>query len=122
MVVGSNVSDVDNTLTNSYATGAVTGGNNASVGGFFGSNPTSIRGNYSTGAVSGGSGAFVGGLIGNDMAGSAVVDTYWDLDTSGITHKKRGAGNIKSAPRCYGPHNFTIPIRSAVGLRPDDLG
>ena len=61
-LVGANLS----TIAQSYATGDVSGGQNASVGGLAGYNLTgsTVILSYATGAVSGGSGGVVGGLLG----------------------------------------------------------
>jgi hypothetical protein len=104
-LVGSNSGGI---VMNSYATGQVTGGNNSTVGGLIGTNvdgegePPLVSASYSTGGVSGGTGATVGGLIGQDVADSDVTDTYWDLDTSGISDLHQGAGNIADDPGITG--------------------
>ncbi len=98
------------TISNSYALGSVTGGNNAFVGGLIGTNATNpdentnptISSSYSTGSVSGGSGATVGGLIGQDTAPPAISDTYWDLNSSGISDPSKGAGNVANDPGITG--------------------
>ncbi len=56
----------------SYATGAVSGGND--VGGLIGRSYGEVRASYATGAVSGSSNA--GGLVGSGQAGSKVVASY----------------------------------------------
>jgi hypothetical protein len=115
-------------VTNSYATGTVSSGNSAFVGGLIGSNTDNsnpstnpkLTETYSTGAVSGGSGATVGGLIGQDAADSKITNSYWDLDTSGISDPAHGAGNIANDPGITGlttqqftsglPAGFSPPI------------
>jgi hypothetical protein len=99
-------------IDNSYAKGPVTGGSNSFVGGFVGGNtnaPSSDTANptltniYSTGVVLGGSGATLGGLIGEDVAASPMItDTYWDLDTSGVSNPSQGAGNVTNDPGITG--------------------
>jgi len=97
-------------LQNSYSVGAVSGGQDSVVGGLIGSNENEPSENafplvtdaYSTSAVSGGSGATLGGLIGQDIANPGIADSYWDLDTSGITDPSHGAGNIADDPGITG--------------------
>ena len=93
----------------SYATGPVSGGSNAFIGGLVGDNSNSeengvvhIENSYSTGAVSGGSKAKLGGLVGKDLAHSRIKDSYWDLNTSGISDPSQGAGNITDDPGITG--------------------
>ncbi len=98
-------------IVESYATGAVGGGNNAFVGGLTGLNDINevaahsvpvIYTSYSTGSVTGGASALLGGLIGNDLAQTGITDSYWDMDTSGISDPSKGAGNIASDPGITG--------------------
>jgi len=97
-------------LQNSYSVGAVSGGQDSVVGGLIGSNENEPSENafpvvmdaYSTGAVSGGSGATLGGLIGQDIANPGIADSYWDLDTSGISDPSQGAGNAANDPGITG--------------------
>jgi filamentous hemagglutinin family protein len=94
------------TITNAYATGAVTGGGGAgganiygstgsSTGGLVGVNLGTINNAYATGVVSGGSVTYLGGLVGeNDtLDGPATVNHgYWDTATTGIGSLNHGAG------------------------------
>jgi GLUG motif-containing protein len=97
-------------IIDSYSSGAVLGGGNGPVGGLIGSNENSAGENafpeigtsYSIGAVSGASGAIVGGLVGQDVANPNITDTYWDLDTSGVSDPSQGAGNIANDPGITG--------------------
>jgi len=85
-------------VSNSYATGAVTGiGVNSYVGGLEGysSDPSesdnlSLSGSYSTGSVAGGAGSAIGGLAGYKVRDSS--NNYWDTTTSGITNTGEGCG------------------------------
>jgi filamentous hemagglutinin family protein len=54
------------TITGSYATGAVTGGTNSTVGGFVGSNNGTISNSYASGNVTGGSAGYFGGFVGTN--------------------------------------------------------
>ncbi|MGB8227379.1 MAG: GLUG motif-containing protein, partial [Sedimentisphaerales bacterium] len=76
----------DGTITNCYATEAVTGSNY--VGGLVGINKDGTIGNcYTMGAVSGDN--YVGGLVGYKLGGS-VVSSFWDTQTSGKTTSAGG--------------------------------
>ena len=85
-------------VTASYATGAVTGGAFANLGGLIGyedSTPSfMVSESYSTGAVTGGNGSLIGGAIGYDGEPGQISNFYWDTSTSGISDASRGAGNI----------------------------
>jgi len=69
-------------MNNSFATGAVTG--DYSVGGLVGSiiSGSTINSSFVTGAVTGDSS--VGGLVG-DYNGSVITNSYWAVDTTGIS-------------------------------------
>ena len=68
------------TLSDAYATGAVTGEN--IVGGLVGGNTGSITRTYAVGAVSGTT--KVGGLVGwNLTSGASLTSSYWDTTTTG---------------------------------------
>jgi hypothetical protein len=92
------------TVSDSYATGAVSGGSNSVVGGFIGSNTSGlhIATSYSLGSVSGDTGSTVGGFIGEDFTSSGLSNTYWNLDTSGMSDPSKGAGNIANDPGITG--------------------
>jgi|GEM_PF-756643 len=69
------------TISNSYATGSVTGIN--AVGGLVGNGTSGTVTNcFSTGAISG-SGSYIGGLIGGFSY--LVNNSFWDMETSGQT-------------------------------------
>lgn len=72
----------------SFAIGNVSGNNN--VGGLVGVNDSggSIDNSYSIGAVTGST--FVGGFVGDSI--SAVNNSFWDIDTSGLTTSAGGTG------------------------------
>ncbi|MBB5886707.1 filamentous hemagglutinin N-terminal domain-containing protein [Xanthomonas sp. LMG 8992] len=72
--VGGLVGDNGGTITNTYATGAVSGANYSYVGGLVGSNRGAITNAYATGAVSGGN--TVGGLVGSNGTGGTITNTY----------------------------------------------
>ena len=72
------------TVTSSYSTASATAGANLKVGGLVGNQVGSssvLKNSYSRGLVSG-SGSAVGGLIGRKSAG-AVTASYWNTATSG---------------------------------------
>jgi hypothetical protein len=103
-LVGAN----EGTILNSYSTGGAfvkrPVSNASSAGGLVGHNYSvgSISSSYSTGAASGAA-TSVGGSIGtDDGADGSLIDTYWDIDTSGIANLGRGAGNRNNDPGITG--------------------
>jgi len=87
-------------ITNSYATGEVGG---KFAGGLVAETLGTISNSYSIGATTGGMGGYLGGLIGYDQSNpGSLVDTYWDMTTSGIDNKTQGAGNIANDPGIKG--------------------
>jgi hypothetical protein len=77
-------------ITNSYATGSLSGREYAGVGGLVGTAATSgtgssIGSSYSTGVPTGGRKTYVGGFLGlNDKKnGATMTHAYWDTTTSG---------------------------------------
>ena len=105
-LVGSNSSG---TITNSYATGAATGTENY-VGGLVGwTYCGTITNAYSTGAVTGTGG--VGGLVGwydSKFSAPYVTNSYWDINTSGITSSAGGNGKTTAdmTGGNYGAHIY----------------
>ncbi len=122
--VGGLVGVNQSSLQYSFATGAASGGASSSVGGLAGVNQGAIVAAYATGAVSdSGSGAFAGGLVGynfgtidqtyavglvsgatrphtgglvgvDESTPGSITNSYWNIETSGITPLSRGAGNV----------------------------
>jgi hypothetical protein len=78
----------DGNVSNTYAMGAITGGDNDDVGGLVGTNTASVQHSYATGLVSAGSHSHVGGLLGSTS--KDTTNAYWDIETSGT---KRGVGH-----------------------------
>jgi hypothetical protein len=71
-------------LFDDYATGAVAAGDQSSIGGLVGYYVgTKIARSYSTGAVSGGQAAQLGGFAGSNIEIGPIVNSYWDVTTSG---------------------------------------
>jgi hypothetical protein len=78
-------------ISDSYATGAVTSGGSTQAGGLVGEIIVGdITRCYSTGAVSGA--MPLGGLIGDLTLSGSVTDSYWDTDTSGLATSAGGTG------------------------------
>ena len=80
-------------VSNTYATGNVSGGFDIDVGGLVGYNigaGSAISTSYSKGEVSG-SGTYVGGLVGHNT-GVVNPTTYWDVTTSGQSTSAGGKG------------------------------
>ena len=78
-------------ISNCYATGSVSA--EWSVRGLLGENSHKVTFCYSTGAVSGSE--IVGGLVGSPNAGDylgTIVDSCWDIETSGQTTSAGGTG------------------------------
>jgi The GLUG motif len=111
-VIGGLIGEVDGgQIANSYATGAVVSApsnTSAMVGGLIGTNnpgnsanPT-IASTYATGHVSGDGAAIIGGLMGQDTVQSGITDSYWALDTSGVSDPSKGAGNVANDPGIKG--------------------
>src|SRR5690606_1029944 len=71
-------------ITDSYATGAVSG--NSLVGGLVGDNNGDITDSYATGAVSGNS--LVGGLVGQNT--KTVTNSYYNKETTGRSDEGKG--------------------------------
>lgn len=79
-------------ITNSYATGNVSGVN--AVGGFVGYHHNGdITRSYSSGSVSGSS--LLGGFIGQNNAGT-VSSSYWNITTSGQASSSGGTGRTNA--------------------------
>jgi hypothetical protein len=88
-------------ISNSYASGAITANcAGGFVGQNYAGPYQSISSSYATGAVNGTE--WAGGLIGSDGFGSKVKHTFWDMTTSGITDPSQGAGNIANDPGIKG--------------------
>lgn len=98
--------DAGQSISNSYAMGAVGGG--AFAGGLVGTIADgagfvpALTASYSIGSVSGGAGAVLGGLIGQDLTTHDITAAYWDLETSGVDDPSRGAGNFADDPGILG--------------------
>ena len=100
---GFNPSDVvwHGNIYNCYARGDVVGEEN--VGGFVGNNDYFglIYDCYSNGSVSGIEG--VGGLVGQNRQGD-VIDSFWDIETSGLSASAAGEG--KTTTQMQDPNVF----------------
>lgn len=82
-LVGAN--ELTGTITQSYATGAVSGHLSSDIGslvGFNGDDSPQIAQSYSIGAVVGPDASCAGGLVGCNPAGNTVLFSYWDMQTS----------------------------------------
>jgi hypothetical protein len=78
-------------IQNSYALSSVTAKASSSVGGLVGVTPggglLTVQTSYSVGAIT--SGGYAGGVVGYD-GGDNFDDTYWDLDSSGVSDPGQG--------------------------------
>jgi hypothetical protein len=86
--VGGLVGGNNGSISDSYATGAVSGNTASSdIGGLVGRNNGTVDRAYAAGAVHGGS---AGGLIGTNAG--TVAASYWDCDSSGRAQSEGGTG------------------------------
>ena len=91
------------TISQSYATGAVSSANaTGNAGGLVGLSNAMVSQSYSTGATSGGSSTQIGGFIGDDFVPGQIASAYWDLNTSGISDPGQGAGTPRNDPGITG--------------------
>jgi len=103
-LVGTNIG----TISNSYATGSVTGATDVGqlgtdVGGLVGYGVGgTISNSYAVGKVSGSN--YVGGLMGGEYEGS-VINSFWNITTSGQTTSAAGTGLTTAQMQTAG--NFT---------------
>jgi filamentous hemagglutinin family protein len=72
--VGGLAGSNNGTISNSYATGSVTGSGSDYVGGLVGDNNGTVSNSYATGSVSGSS--YVGGLVGYNDSGITISNSY----------------------------------------------
>jgi filamentous hemagglutinin family protein len=93
------------TLTNTYATGTVTGGANVYAGGlvgFFGGTATSYS--YASGLVTASTTGLGGGLFGN-YGGGTVTSSYWDTT---VTSQAGASGNSATISGATGEITATL--------------
>ena len=89
-----NVNPIQVTVVNSYATGNVSGGSGALVGGFAGRvQQGQVSGSYATGDASGGAESFVGGFTGL-VLDAQISDSYATGAVSAPTLLPAGAGDL----------------------------
>ncbi len=94
--VGGLIGRNDGTVTLSYATGAVAVGADATnSGGLIGTNNGAVDQSYSTGAVTAGTGSIGVGGLVGYNPGT-LTSSYWDITTSGIG-SQNGVGNVANA-------------------------
>jgi len=115
-------------LENSYSTGIVsadqemTGGMVGDNSPYSGTNGT-IAASYSIGLVQGGATGLTGGLIGNDLSPpNSISDSYWDLDTSGISNPSQGAGSPANDPGITGLTDAQLRSGLPAGFDPGIWG
>lgn len=114
--------NVDAFVSNSYATGALTGGSGAYVGGLLGclcAAADTVSDSYSTGRVKGGT--YLGGLIG-DYSNGTITGAYWDTTTSGITNLGQGAGNTQNVGGITGLTTKQLQAGLPAGFDPSIWG
>jgi hypothetical protein len=107
-------------IANSYAMGAVKGGDHLNwIGGLAGWG-NAVSAGYATGTVAGGD--KTGGFVGHDNEAGDLSDTYWDLDTSGISDPSQGAGNIPNDPGIAGLTDAQLKSGLPSGFDPNIWG
>jgi len=103
-IAGGLLGQAEGLVWNSYATGAVSAGENGhEAGGLVGyyTSAAQIYITYAVGTVSGGQ--YTGGIAGfADPGAQNMTSTYWDLDTSGISDPSQAVGNIPNEPGAIG--------------------
>ena len=92
------------------------------AGGLIGYARGTVIASYSTGQPSGGRDGKIGGLIGNyHVPQGATTDSYWDVDTSGISRPNAGTG--KTTAQLQQPTGYAgIYANWNVDLDDDDSG
>lgn len=109
--VGQNASG---TISNCYATGAVSASSSAAALGGFAGTGDSIIDSYSTGRVNGGDAYAAGGFVGT--GGNGFADDYWDVTTSKQTN---GTGNNGNVSGLTGLTSEQLRSGLPSGLAPD---
>ena len=101
-------------VTNSYATGAVTGA--FMVGGLLGYNSSTVSGSYASGAVTGSSGAVrVGGLTGGLLSGGTISDSYATGAVSGGAYRGGLVGMVNSTTSYSISNTYATGVVSSSG-------
>ncbi|MDD2331510.1 MAG: GLUG motif-containing protein, partial [Candidatus Cloacimonetes bacterium] len=111
------------TVKNSYARGNVTGLGN-SVGGLVGGNL--LVGNlercYSTGLVTAQPGSMAGGLLGSQLNQSNTINSFWDMETSGMLSSGGSEIGKTTAEMTYPYVNTYVGWNFSSTWRDDSLG
>ncbi|BBM89319.1 hypothetical protein COTS27_01016 [Spirochaetota bacterium] len=127
-LVGGN--DTNSTITTSYASGAVRATDGSTVGGLVGQNYSMVSNSYATGSVSGNinvgglvgvnnSGAVnasyaigsvtgnthTGGLVGRSISGGTVTDSYWD--TTATSQSSSAGGTAQTTTQLQSATSYT---------------
>lgn len=112
--------NIKGTITDCHATGAVTGGEDAYVGGLvglnigIGENNGTITNCYTTGNVTGGESAYVGGLVGYNEKGT-MKDCHATGDVTGVSSASVGGLVGENNNGSASPNNQTITNCYATG-------
>jgi len=121
-VLGGLVGDNTGQLQDCYAMGAVAGGRNGAEGGLLAVNFGTIVRAYSIGLVSAKGNSFIGGLLGIDHANQGIGESYWDLDTSGVSQLSQGAGSPPNDPGITGLSDAQMKAELPAGFSPSVWG
>ena len=107
-------------IEDSYAFGAVNADGQPGLeytGGLAGrATGGTIATSYSTGLIA--SPDTFGGLIGWGESNNAQSDTYWDLDTSGVSDPSKGQGNVANEPGIKGLTDAKLKSGLPAGFDP----
>ena len=95
------------TITDSYSTGNVVGSGFGSGGLVAVNNQGTVSNSYSTGLVIGD--VYIGGLVGLNL-GSAVTNSFWDLETSGIDVSDGGTGKTTEEMMSFATFTNTTTV------------
>jgi hypothetical protein len=120
----------------SFATGAVSAGNESSVGGLSGANSfaTDIENSYATGSVAGGNSSSVGGLLGSNLAPGDSLRVLNSNYATGLLSGGTGAtiggliGNDASTENLFRNNYWNLDTtgvsnpHQGAGNMPDDPG
>jgi hypothetical protein len=122
---GGLVADNDSgVILNSYATGSVhVSAAGGFAGGLVGANNRTVRTSFATGGVTGGAGAVLGGLVGSNTGGGAVTGGVWNTDTiaNGGTGQSTSAGSL-AADGKTGAQMRQLATFTAAAWNIDDAG
>lgn len=121
-LIGGDSQYAGGSVANVYATATVDGTADASVGGLMGGSgeKTVVSQAYASGALSARQAGDLGGALGWDYPTDPATfsDVYWDLTTTGVNDKSRGAGNVANMPGVAGLTDKQLKKKLPAGFDP----